>query len=117
MTGRTVLFLDLVDDPESIAAYEAHHAPGGVPEAVLRSIRDAGIVEMEIHRSGDRLVMILETDETFDAAAKAARDRSDAAVVAWEQLMDRFQRALPWASPHEKWVPAQRIFALSEQPA
>jgi L-rhamnose mutarotase len=113
---RHVLILDLKDDPELIARYEAYHRPGGVPEAVLSSIRDAGIAEMEIHRSGNRLVMVMDTGEGFDPAAKAAADAASADVAAWEQLMDRYQQRLPWVPADVKWLEAERIFALSQHP-
>jgi L-rhamnose mutarotase len=113
---RHVLILDLKDDPELIAHYEAYHRPGGVPEAVLNSIRDAGIAEMEIHRSGNRLVMLMETTAAFDPEAKAAADAADPAVVAWEALMDAYQQRLPWAPADVKWLEAERIFALSQHP-
>ena len=112
---RRVLILDLKDDPALIAAYEAHHAPGSVPEAIVRSIRDSGIDKMEIFRSGNRLVMLMETGSSFDPAAKAAADAADPDVIAWEELMDRCQLRLPWAPPATKWLGAERIFALSEQ--
>lgn len=111
---RRVLILDLEDDPELIAAYEAHHRPGGVPPPILRSIRDAGIDEMQIFRSGNRLVMVIETRADFDPAAKAAADAADPEVVAWEKLMSRYQQAVPWAPAGVKWLEADRIFALSE---
>jgi L-rhamnose mutarotase len=110
--ARNVLFLDLHEDPDLIAAYEAHHAPGAVPAEILDSIRAAGITDMEIYRSGSRMVMVMETDETFDPVAKAEADRTDPAVVAWETLMSRFQKPLPWAPPGEKWLTADRIFKL-----
>jgi L-rhamnose mutarotase len=113
---RRVLILDLKDDPTLIAAYEAHHRPGAVPEAIVRSIRASGIEAMEIHRCGNRLVMVMETTAGFDPQAKAAADAADAAVIAWEELMDRYQRRLPWASPGTKWLEAERIFALSDEP-
>jgi len=113
---RHVLILDLKDDPDLIARYEAYHRPGGVPDAVLRSIRDAGIAEMEIHRSGNRLVMVMDTTAAFDPAAKAAADAADPAVVAWEALMDAYQQRLPWAPAGVKWLEAERIFALSQHP-
>lgn len=111
---RHVLILDLKDDPDLIARYEAYHRPGGVPDAVLSSIRDAGISEMEIHRSGNRLVMLMETTAAFDPKAKAAADAADPAVVAWEALMDAYQQRLPWAPADVKWLEAERIFALSQ---
>ena len=112
---RRVLILDLKDDPALIAAYEAYHRPGGVPEAIRRSIRAGGIEDMEIFRSGNRLVMVVETTADFDPKTKAAADAADPAVVAWEELMDRYQQRLRWASPGTKWLEATRIFALSEQ--
>lgn len=113
---RQVLFLDLADEDEAIARYEAWHAPGAVPEAVVRSIRVARIRDMEIYRTGNRLVMIMETDADFDPAAKAAADAADPEVRAWESLMGQFQRPLPWASTESRWTPASRVFSLQEQP-
>lgn len=111
---RRVLILDLKEDPELIATYEAYHRPGGVPEAILNSIRASGIEEMEIFRSGNRLVMLMETGSGFDPQAKAAADAADPAVIAWEELMDRYQQRLPWAPAGVKWLEADRIYALSE---
>ena len=112
---RHVLLLDLREDPELIAAYEAWHAPGKVPEAVVRSIRSSGITGMEIFRTGHRLVMVMEVNDSFDPAKKRRADEADPDVTAWEALMERFQQRLPWAAPDQKWVPAQRIFDLQEQ--
>lgn len=113
---RHILLLDLRDDPGLIARYEAHHARGAVPPSIVRSIRAAGVEAMEIYRSGNRMVMVMDTDESFDPDAKAAADRADPDVIAWEQAMDVFQQVLPWAAPGEKWTAATRIFSLDEQP-
>ena len=113
--ARHILLLDLADDAEAIARYEAWHAPGKVPAGVTASIRDAGITAMDIYRTGTRLVMVMETDESFDPARKAAADRANPAVVAWETQMNEVQRPLPWASPDAKWIEAPRIYSLSEQ--
>jgi L-rhamnose mutarotase len=112
---RRVLILDLKDDPALIAAYEAHHGPGAVPEAIVRGIRASGIEQMDIHRCGNRLVMVIETTADFDPRAKAAADASDPAVIAWEELMDNYQQRLPWAPAGVKWLEAERIFSLSKQ--
>jgi L-rhamnose mutarotase len=113
--GRHVLLVDIVDEPAATAAYEAWHAAGAVPAPVVASIRTAGIVAMDIYRSGGRLVMVMETDDTFDPDAKAAADAASAEVQAWEAQMDTVQRRLPWAPPGVKWVEAPRIFSLAEQ--
>jgi L-rhamnose mutarotase len=113
--GRHVLLLDLVDEAEAIERYEAWHAAKAVPPAIVTSIRDAGITSMDIYRTGNRLVMVMETDVGFDPARKAADDASNPAVIAWETRMNQVQRPLPWADPHAKWTEAPRIFSLSEQ--
>jgi L-rhamnose mutarotase len=109
---RRLLLLDLKDDPALIAAYEDWHRPGKVPQSVLDSIRAAGIIGMEIYRIGNRLAMVMETGPDFDPAAKAAADAADPEIIAWEALMSQFQQPLPWAEPGEKWLAAERIFAL-----
>lgn len=114
--SRHVLLLDVQDEPAAIAAYRHWHRPGGPPEAVTRAIRSSGVVALEIWHVGDRLVMLMETIAAFDAVATAARDAADPAVQAWETLMDRFQRRLPFATGDQKWVAAEQIYSLAEQP-
>lgn len=113
---RHVLVLDLQDDPEAIAAYRHWHRPGGPPEAVTRAIRASGVAALDIWQVGDRLVMLMETTPDFDPIANAARDAADPEVRAWEVLMDRFQRRLPFARDGEKWVEAEQIYSLDDQP-
>ncbi|USI74826.1 L-rhamnose mutarotase [Sphingomonas morindae] len=113
---RHVLLLDLVEDADAIARYEAWHAAGAVPAAVVRSIRAADITAMDIYRRGTRLVMVMETGPRFDPAAKAAADRANPDVRAWETLMDGMQRPLGDAEPGVKWQATTRIFSLAEQP-
>lgn len=61
--------------------------------------------------------MVLEAGPNYDLAAKEARDAEDPDILAWERLMWEFQKPLPWAAAGEKWIAAERIYALSEQPA
>lgn len=109
---RHILALDLKDDPALIAEYRRWHRPGEVPAAVTRSIRAAGITALEIFLTGNRLMMILEAEEGFTLAAKGEADSADPEVQAWENLMWRFQQALPWALDGEKWVEMERIYVL-----
>ncbi len=115
MTETLYYVLDLKDDPILIERYKAWHAPGGVPAAINRSIRDAGIDRLEIFLAGNRLMMALTPGAGFDAAKKAAADAADPEVQAWEALMWTFQQALPFASPGEKWLPMHRIYDLNAQ--
>ena len=106
------LALDLVDDPGLIAEYEHwHKAENGWPE-IRQSIKDAGITNMQIFRTGNRLFMIMETNDDFSFERKQSMDAANAKVQEWEQLMWKFQQPLPWAKKGEKWVLMKQIFQL-----
>lgn len=105
---RYYLALDLKDDPQLIAEYEAHH--GKVSAEILRSIKDSGIDRMEIFRAGNRMFMIIETTDAFSFEDKEKMDRANPAVEAWETLMWKYQQALPFAKPGEKWVLMKKFF-------
>jgi len=107
---RYCLALDLKDDPALIAEYERHHR--AVWPEILDSIKAAGIADMEIYRSGNRLFMIMEVEEGFSFEAKAGADAANPRVQEWEALMWRYQQALLWAQPGEKWLLMERIFKL-----
>jgi L-rhamnose mutarotase len=113
MNRRFCLALDLRNDPQLIREYEEHHR--AVWPEILQSIRDNGILEMEIYRVANRLFMIMEVDEQFSFAAKSPEDQRNPKVEQWEQLMWKYQQALPVANPGEKWMLMQRIFSLKEQ--
>jgi L-rhamnose mutarotase len=109
---RYCLGLDLVNDPEAMAAYEAHHR--AVWPEIKSSIVDGGITAMEIYRVGNRLFMIMETGENFSFDKKAAMDAANPAVQRWEELMWKYQSAIPGGKPGEKWRLMNRIFSLNE---
>ena len=90
--------------------------PGESRPEVVKSIRDAGILDMQIFRTGNRLVMLMRVAPSFDANAKATADAANERVQAWEALMSAFQQPLPWAATGQKWVPMQRIFDLAQCP-
>lgn len=108
---RYCLALDLHNDPELIAEYKRHHQ--NVWPEIKESIRSSGIESMELYLLGHRLFMIMEVDESFSFEAKAAADAANPRVQEWENLMWRFQSALPNAKPGEKWVLMERVFSLN----
>ena len=108
--------LDLKDDAALIAAYRQWHQPGRPPRAVIEALRTSGVKEMTIYLLGNRLCMVMEADESFDAEAKRASEQSSPEAAAWEVRMSEYQQPLPWAKPGEKWLEAESVFTLSDQP-
>jgi L-rhamnose mutarotase len=110
MSRRYCLTLDLKDDPKLIAEYKRYHEK--IWPEITKSIKDAGILDLEIFLRGTRMFMILEADETFSFEKKAQADRENPKVQEWETLMWKFQQALPEARPGEKWLLMEKIFKL-----
>ena len=105
------LALDLVDDATLIAEYEAYHR--AVWPEIVKSITDSGIEQMEIYRTGNRLFMIIKASENFSFEKKSAADAGNPKVQEWEQLMWKYQQALPGSKPGEKWILMDKIFPVS----
>jgi L-rhamnose mutarotase len=105
---RYCLALDLKDDPILIAEYEVYHR--NVWPEILASIKDSGITSMEIYRTGNRLMMVMETKDDFSFEEKAKMDQQNSIVQKWETLMWKYQQALPNANPGEKWKLMDLIF-------
>lgn len=112
MAKRYCLLLDLEEDEEAVREYEEYHQK--VWPEVINSIRDSGILSMEIYRFGYRLSMIIEAKDEFSFAKKAEMDAADPRVQEWEALMWKYQRALPGTKKGEKWVLTKKIFDTKE---
>lgn len=110
---RYCLALDLKDDETLIDEYEMYHER--IWPEIAASIREAGIVDMEIYRISNRLFMIMETEDDFSFERKAEMDAVNDTVQEWETLMWKYQQALPVAKPGEKWIFMDKIFDLKQQ--
>ncbi len=112
MSRRLCLALDLIDDADLIAGYEAAHAPGAAWPEVTQGIRESGFLSLEIWRAGDRMVMVAEVD---DDGPRPLRPELQPIDDRWQAAMARFQKPLPFANRDQKWVPMSRIYSLDEQ--
>lgn len=108
--ARYCLALDLKNDQDLIQEYEQYHK--NVWAEIKKNISDSGIKSMNIYRTGNRLFMIIETNESFSFEKKAEMDSANPKVQEWERLMWKFQQSLPWAKPGEKWILMENIFSL-----
>jgi L-rhamnose mutarotase len=113
MTRRFCLTLDLKNDPALIAEYKKHHEK--IWPEITESINSSGIENMEIYLLGTRMFMIMDVNESFSFDKKARADDANPKVQEWEQLMWKFQQALPQAAPGEKWLRMERIFKLEQK--
>lgn len=116
---RRCFALDLKDHPAVIEAYKHWHRPGGPPPEVTRSLRDAGIVSLDIYLIGNRLFMIMDSDPTAPTSAKSSDESDNPHVQAWEALMGELQQELPFpkqGSGAGKWQFLEHIYSLADQP-
>ena len=102
--------LDLKDDEKLIEAYKAYHKK--VWPEIIKSIKDAGVEDMEIYLVGNRMFMIMVVNESFSFDRKQQMDENNPKVQEWETLMWKYQQALPIAKEGEKWMLMERIFKL-----
>jgi L-rhamnose mutarotase len=107
---RYCLALDLKDDSALIAEYENYHKK--VWPEIVKSIKDAGIENLEIYRTGNRLFMIIEANADFSFEKKNKADAASIKVQEWETLMWNYQQAIPGAEPGEKWILMDKIFSV-----
>jgi L-rhamnose mutarotase len=107
---RYCLALDLKDDENMIRSYDDYHK--NVWPEIKDSLKDAGILDMEIYRTGNRLFMILKAVPDFSFENKAKLDQANPKVQEWETLMSKFQKPLGWSKPGEKWLLMERVFKL-----
>jgi L-rhamnose mutarotase len=99
-----------MDDPALIAEYREYHEK--IWPEITQSLKDSGIEDAEIYLRGTRMFMIMEVNQSFSFEEKAKADEQDPKEQACEQLMWRFQQALPEAKPGVKWLRMERVFKL-----
>lgn len=110
ITQKYYLALDLNDDPVLIAEYKKYHEK--IWPEITESIVSSGIENLDIYCVGNRLFMIIEANETFTFERKAEMDASNPVVQKWEELMWKYQKALPGVKEGEKWTLMEKIFDL-----
>lgn len=109
---RYCLTLNLRPEPELIAEYVELHRLGR--REINESIRDAGVLSMQIYHLNGCLFMIMDTTDDFSMERKAALDRANPAVQEWEALMSKFQNVALDSDPTSRWQLMDRIYNLNE---
>ena len=109
---RYCLTLDLINDPDLIAQYEAWHSPAQIKPEIPLGINQVGILNMEIYRWENRLFMIVDTVEDFDWEGQMGILATLPGQQEWEALMDTFQQRLTDGTV--KWQRMTPIFKLTD---
>lgn len=107
---RYTLALDLINDKKLIHEYEEYHR--NVSPEIKESIINAGVMRMDIYRFENRLFMIMDVDNDFTFERKSLMDAENKKVQVWEQLMWKYQQAIPGSDSGAKWVLMNQIFEL-----
>ena len=111
-TKRYCMTLELKDDPGLIEEYEEWHKVENIWKEVPRGIRQAGILDSEIYRSGTTLFMILTVPADFNFEKQMAILADLPRQAEWEDFMTKYQASKPGESSAEKWTKLNRVFKL-----
>ncbi|MEN9394145.1 MAG: hypothetical protein RL362_366 [Bacteroidota bacterium] len=110
---RYVFFLDLKPSNDLIAAYEKYH--NAVWPEIEQQILASGVEHCEIYRCSNRLVLIVESEMEMDWERKSRLDAEHQPTQEWENLMWKYQQALPGFEGQGKWQMAKKIYELSNK--
>jgi len=109
---RQVLAIDLKNDA-MVEIYREHHRR--VWPEVLQSLRESGVIRMQIYMLGLRIVMLAELQDGGDLLkAFSTRMAADPRVAEWEQLMMSLQQPAPGAAAGEWWTAMEPVFEFHE---
>ena len=109
---RYCLALDLKNDPLLISKYIDYHKE--VWPEISSSIRENGIIDMQIYNFANRLFMIIETEDDFSFEKKNKRDSHNPFVIKWEEIMSKFQKPISISDSGEKWMLMEKIYELEK---
>jgi len=109
---RHCFALDLKNDAQLISAYKKYHQK--IWPEITESIKESGIEKLEIYLVENRLFMIMEVNDSFSFENKSEMDKMNPKVQEWEELMWKYQKALPTAKPDEKWLLMDKIYQLEK---
>jgi L-rhamnose mutarotase len=111
-TKHYCMTLGLRDEPDLINEYEEWHHPDKIWKEIPRGLREVGILDMEIYRFGNLLIMILTVPVDFDFDAQMKKLAGLPRQTEWEDMMAKYQQAVPGTSSAERWLRLERVFKL-----
>jgi L-rhamnose mutarotase len=121
MPHRHCFAIDLIDRQQAVEAYEDWHRPGKTPTEIIALFRNRGVDDLQIHRVGNRLFMILDLSDDVSAADFAHASSGDAEMKKWVERMNGYQQPIAFGSvaaqtPSQSWVAMSELFNLKNHP-
>ena len=104
--------LDLVEDEALIKEYCSLHSKERFWKEIGDGIRQVGILNMDIYRSGNHLFMILDVSEDFDWDKSFKKLAGLPRQQEWENTVAKFQKCAAGSTGEAKWTVIERIFTL-----
>lgn len=102
--------LDLKDNSKLKQEYIKHHS--NVWPEIINSLKESGIIKAEIYNIGDRLFLLIDTNDEFTEENKRKLDLKNSIVQKWEALMSNYQKKIEFSKSENKWVRMNKIFEL-----
>ena len=84
--------LDLKNDNKLKDEYIKHHK--NVWPKIIESMKESGIIKAEIYNVGDRLFLLIDTNDKFTEKNKKKLDLKNPIVQKWESLMSNYQKKI-----------------------
>ena len=109
---QKILTPDFKEGGRSIAEYERYHQK--IWPEITKSIEDAGVVHLDIHRVGTRKFTVLEVNEQFCFEAQAKGDLANPKGPRMGGVDVEVLEGAPNSRLGEKWLPVERTFRLEE---
>jgi L-rhamnose mutarotase len=81
-----------------------------------KSVADAGVIDLEMYRVGNRMFMILEVDESFYIGKEKMRwiQLINTIAVEWENFDVEISTNLAGGKTGEKWMVMKNFYQLNE---
>tara|TARA_B110000305_G_scaffold57342_1_gene63408 strand:+ start:3473 stop:3802 length:330 start_codon:yes stop_codon:yes gene_type:complete len=102
--------LDLKNDNKLKDEYIKHHK--NVWPKIIDSMKESGIIKAEIYNIGNRLFLLIDTNDKFTEENKKNLDLKNPLVQKWESLMSNYQKKIEFSKTNDKWVKMDKIFEL-----
>lgn len=104
--------INLKDDAALIQKYKEHHQK--VWPEVIKSLKEVGILSMNIYLIGRKMFMVMEVVDDFKAEIDFPRYLTlNPKCQVWEDLMGNFQEVAEEAKEGEKWALMEEVFDIN----